>query len=116
MSDTWKVIWDNGANKRPAPSVNNTPVPPPLNDGEEFQVVEYSTPDGKTQDQEYWGKLDSGLWVALTYNSQPRSSQVTTTPPTEPPSEVSDLPVTVILGDDVNWEKQTHNYIVKAKQ
>ena len=34
---------------------------------------------------------------------------------TEPPAEVSDLPITVILGDDVKWEKQTHEYIVKAK-
>ena len=35
---------------------------------------------------------------------------------TEPPAEASDLPVTVILGDDVKWEKQTHEYIIKAKK
>lgn len=82
MSDTWKVTWENGANRRPAPSANNSPVPPPLNNGEEFEVVEYSIPNGKTQEQEYWGKLTSGLWVALTYNSQPRAVKLTTPPPT----------------------------------
>lgn len=116
MSDTWKVTWDNGANRRPAPNVNNSHVPPPLNNGDVFEVVEYSVPTGKTQEQERWGKLTDGLWVALIYNSQPRAAQVTTTPPTEPPAEASDLPVTVILGDDVKWEKQTHEYIIKAKK
>jgi len=81
MSDTWKVTWENGANRRPAPSTNNNPVPPPLNNGEEFVVVEYSIPNGKTQEQEYWGKLTGGLWVALTYNSEPRALKLTTTPP-----------------------------------
>lgn len=81
MSDTWKVTWNGGANRRPAPSTNNNPVPPPLNNGEEFVVVEYSIPNGKTQEQEYWGKLTGGLWVALTYNSEPRALKLTTTPP-----------------------------------
>mgnify|MGYP003555972948 FL=1 len=36
--------------------------------------------------------------------------------PTPPPvGEVNDMPVTVILGDDVKWEKQIHEYVVKAK-
>jgi hypothetical protein len=52
-----------------------------LNNGEEFVVVEYSIPNGKTQEQEYWGKLTGGLWVALTYNSEPRALKLTTTPP-----------------------------------
>lgn len=98
MNEKWKVTWDAGANRRPAPNVNNASVPPPLADNAEFDVVGYFIPPGKTEAQEYWGELPDGNWVALTYNSQVRAVRVVEE---QPPGVPNEIPVTVTIGANI---------------
>ena len=54
-------------------------------------------------------------WIADSY---PSKGEVylkdDTVPPTEPPASVPDLPVSITLGDDITYKKQTVNVILKG--
>lgn len=99
--ERWKVTWDNGANRRPQPNVNNDPITPKLLDNAEFDVIGYHVPPGMTEAQERWGRLVDLTWVALTYNSLPRAVLVSAPPP---PAEVAPAEITVRLNDGSVWK------------
>jgi GH25 family lysozyme M1 (1,4-beta-N-acetylmuramidase) len=73
------VIWEQGCNTRPEPNVNNVFIST-LPKGTQFDVLEWLVPAGKTREQEEWGKLQTGAWVALTYGSAPRAVAVIADP------------------------------------
>lgn len=85
--DTYRVIWERGCNTRPEPNTNNTYITV-LPFGTEFDVIGYFIPEGKLAEQEIWGELANGQWVALVYAGSVRAEEVTGEP-AEPPAEVT---------------------------
>jgi GH25 family lysozyme M1 (1,4-beta-N-acetylmuramidase) len=100
------VIWDQGCNTRPEPNTNNMYISV-LPKGSQFEVTGWLVPVGKTREQEEWGKLQTGEWTALTYNSAPRAVPLPAEPTDPEPADTITVNVEATITATINGRTYT---------